>query len=401
MLPFRFVKLSIFALFYFLVSFSMSAPVKAESIQFWSALPKPDSDVMQALVDKYNVQNPNHQVVYQNFSSTQDYSQALNGQNPPELALVDCRWLETLKNRLISADDILLKAGEFVRAVAQGDTFKQIWNACLIGKKAYGIPFSAETAALAINPSQLKKVPQISTEAQLQNFSAQIHKTQKNVRPFVLPLSWPSENLAALWYTYMQSLTQKPINLSDELHALNSWWSWVNRLQPSNNAALPNDFTHSASVVVAPRDMESLPDKTTLQLLPKGQRFWGYLHVEALVFFGSKNGWDFANYLTSYPQLKGWSMKTPTVPVNKQVYLSPDYIQQMDAHRPWLRTFIAAVLRAAPLPALHDEAQWETIGQLISQNLKNELPTQNAALKIHYALFNEQKEAQNAPQLTR
>jgi len=390
----------LFVLLFFAICAFTTLEARADSIRFWAALPEADNAEMTSLIDRYNEKHQENQVVFQNFPSQEALYQALEKNDLPELALIDSTWIATLKPKLVPADDVLEKAGEMVHAVAKADTFKPVWDTCMQDNKVYAIPFSAETAALVINPVHFKKVPKIDTVAQWEKVNKQIEKGIVNVTPMMIPVSsWEKSEVGELWTTfvYAQSspLKKNPkdtdphlFTLHDEFAAINEWWNWVNRmhLASTDTVQFPEGFIHGATWILLPRQRAALKDDPVVELLPKGKRPWGFLDVQALAFLNSDKGWDFVNYLTDYPQIKEWSMKTDTVPVNKQVYLSPDYLQDIDAHRPWMRVYIAEIDRF-PHGIAFPYERLESVGEILLKSLHNDLKVQEGALKVHESLF--------------
>lgn len=377
-----------------------AASVRAEDtppIRFWAALPEPDHALMAQLVEQYNIKHPYGQVDYQNYDSKELLLEALQGDTHPDLALIDSDWISRFKDKLVPAGDILSQAGLMVRAVAKADTFKPIWDACVIDGKAYAIPFSAETAALVVNLDAFKKAPRISNLRQLAKMTAVVRKGPVNFDPLVLPLSWDKDDLGKLWIGFMESVARPqfkfwkrpkmstlPFTLYDETAALRLWWNWIYKAKVVS-ADPPNSFLGGALWVLTPREVEPLQSHYKVYSLPGDKRAWGFLHVDSLAFFGSAKGWDFANFLTDYPILKLWSMHTPTVPVNKQVYLSPDYLQDVDHNRPWMRVYIGAIMRP---PSWMDTANDDlaAVGDTLSKSLHNDLSVDDSVLKIHGTL---------------
>jgi len=393
------MKRWIFAL---LFVFTIGASIQAEvfPVRFWAALPEPDHALMAQIIEQYNLKHAETPIDYRNFDSKQLLLEALQRQDAPDLALVDSQWVARLKDKLVPAEDILNHAGSMVRAIAKADTFKPIWNTGVIDDKAYAIPFSAETAGLVISSQHFAKPPKISNIEQLTKIAVQIKKGPVVVTPLILPLKWDKDDLAKLWLGFVQSVAKPPLKfwtrpnpstlpftLYDETAALTLWWNWVYRskIASAEEPALPTHFIDGATWILTPRDVSTLNEPFKVLPLPKDKRAWGYLHVDSLVFFGSEKGWDFANFLTDYPMIKLWSMHTPTVPVNKQVYLSPDYLQDIDAHRPWMRVYIGAIMQGPSwMDAGNDELQ--LIGDTLSKNLHNEMSIQEGVLKIHSVL---------------
>lgn len=371
----------------------------AESIRFWAALPQSEHVQMLDLVNRYNQKHSAVPVEYRNFQNPHELLQALNQKEVPDLAMINCTWIGQLKSRLILADDVLARAGAMVRAVAQADTFKPIWTSCMAEGKVVAIPFSAQTAALVMNPRHFKKIPKISTVTQLQKIGLFLNKGPVNVTPVILPFHWEKPEIGGLWTSFALALSTEPkrknskdpshpFNLHDETAAMNFWWNWVNRSKISSMQVPPvsDGFIHGAVWILLPRELDMVKEKSVVQTLPKGKKPWAFLDVEALAFFDPRTSWDFANYLTDYPQMKFWALNTPTVPVNKQVYLSPDYLREIDAYRPWMRMYIASVNQASGSSEF-SFPQLEEVGKLVVKSLQNEVTVQEGALRIHQSLF--------------
>ncbi len=186
---------------FFLLLF-ISPAVQAESIRFWTALPEPDHAVMANLVDEYNEAHASDSVEYRNFSSRQELYQALQENDLPNLALIDCSWIPDLKAKLYPADDILMQVSDMVRTMAKADTFRPIWDSCVQDGKAYAIPFSAESAALVINPLYFKKIPKIGNFSQWQKAALSLRKVSTTVSPMALPTFWDAPEIGKLWTVF-------------------------------------------------------------------------------------------------------------------------------------------------------------------------------------------------------
>lgn len=384
-------------LFFGIFLFASGIQSQTMTIRFWAALPEPDHALMAQMIEQYNIRHMDAAIDFRNFDSKALLLEAL-AKDSPDLALVDSQWVSRFKNKLVPAEDVLSKAGSMVKAVAKADTFKQIWNTGVVDDKAYAIPFSAQTAGLVINLKAFKKAPGVSNLQQLTKAAVAVSKGTVQFAPLVLPLSWDKDDFGKLWIGFVQAVAKPqlkfwkhpappsalPFTLYDETAALNLWWNWIYRAKVAPVGA-PNHFLDGALWILTDRDVESLHDKFKVVSLPKDKRNWGFLHVDSLVFFGSGKGWDFANFLTDYPMIKLWSMHTPTVPVNKQVYLSPDYLQDIDAHRPWMRVFIGEITKG---PSWMDvgEDDLKSVGETLSKTLHNEQAVQESVLKIHETL---------------
>lgn len=376
------------AIFLFLsVSPGFSQSIESNPIEFWSALPLPDSSQMERLVAQYNVANPSRRVLYKNFSTPEELRESLEtGTAPlPNLALVDSGWLEELKPKLIPADKILLNVGEMVRVMAETDTFPSIWRSCVLQEKAYAIPFSAETAALVVNLRLWKKTPRISTWQQWQEAGI-ASKKRSHAWGCSLPFFWDQNKLGELFADFISGMGKTgkfSIDLDQVTAGVNAWWNWINlyRITSLTPPLFPQEFGKSATWILSSREVGKITGKFIVEPLPYLKKNWGFLRVEALAFFEEKKSWDFANFLTDYAQLKFWAENTPTVPVNKQVYLSPDYLLLIDRDRPWTRTYIDMISRASFL--LNSREKQARIGALFLKSLKKEITVKEAALRIH------------------
>jgi ABC-type glycerol-3-phosphate transport system substrate-binding protein len=387
MKPRRFFHIAIiFSLF--MLCFS-HAVAQEQPILFWTALPEPDHTVMETLVQEYNQQNPNKPVQYTNFSNPKELLQTLQNGNLPDLALIDSRWIGTLASKLVPAHEMLKNAGDMVETVAQVDTFSNIWNACVYEGKIYAIPFSAETSALVLNQKFFKHHPSIQTLSLWEKIS--LKAAQGKNFGIVLPVFWNPEDFAQLWLDFSATFKPNPHipGAHEALKALNVWWNWVNRIKLSTLDASTNAsrFNEGSTWILLPRDVASLKSAFWVEPLPRAKYPWGFLRVQAIAFFSKQNSWNFANFLTDYPRLKYWALNTPTVPVNKQVYLNPDYLQHIHAKGGWMRVFIDEVQHAAlPLNSPNSLSILSKTGKILLQSLKKQISEQEAVKQIQILL---------------
>lgn len=360
---------------------------------FWAALPEPDHSAMVEMIRQYNADNPYRPVEYTNFDSPEKLLEALEQRQPPTLALIDSRWIGTLQEKLVPAQEMMDQAGEMVATMSKADTFPSFWNAVTIGGKAYALPFSAETAALVLNRNVFSKFPAtVPTIQAWGNLGGDLKTADKSIWRIVLPLQWSPDDLGQLWADFSETFTtpQHPVpGAAQEAATLNLWTNWADRekLSPASAAAVPSSFAGGSSWILLPREVESLGGDFAVKPLPKFKNPWGFMKVQAIAFFTRDNSWDFANYLTQYDQLKFWAMNTPTVPVNKQVYLSPDYLSQIDSNRKWMRIYIWAAVHAVPsynfpnAPSVLGD-----IGVTVSKSVAGEMSEQEAGKEIQVLL---------------
>jgi ABC-type glycerol-3-phosphate transport system substrate-binding protein len=378
-------KITLLSLFFSLFWFSArSILAQVNPRKFWTALPPSEFQIMTELIQKYNSQHSYHPVKLKNFSSPNLLFHALKTENAPDMALIDSRWIGSLSSKLTPADSILKKAGAAVEVMVESDTFTPIWKSCTFNRKGWIIPFSAKTAALVLNARDLKKNTEIVNLTQWSKISDKI-KPHKNIQPIVLPFNWENADLAQLWKNFESSFaTKNSTNFHRNLAALNVWWNWINRFQLASlhPYQASEDFSRGGSWILLPTETASLKSQFIVKPLPKNLKPWGYLQVDGIAFFGKK-GWSFANYITDYSQLKFWSLKTNTVPVNKQVYLSPDYLQNLRLKRPWMKIYIQEISQSSPsFNQPHAFSKLKTLAKILKSCFKKQMTEIETVKKI-------------------
>ncbi len=368
--------------FFWLSAARLWAQVSPRS--FWTALSPSEYKVMAKLVRHYNSEHSYHPVILKNISSPALLFHLLKTGKSPDLALINSQWIGSLSSKLLPADTILKKAGAAVEVMVESDTFRPIWESCVFNKQAWIIPFSAETAALVLNKKSFRPSAQISTLSQWSNLVKKTEPGEKT-EGIVLPFEWSSSDLGQFWEDFSKTFSaENSTFFHQKLATLNVWWNWVNRyhLTTLHPYSIPLDFKRGKSWILLPNETASLKNEFLVKPLPEAGKLWGYLQVQGIAFFGKK-GWDFANYITDYRQLKFWAVKTNTVPVNKQVYLSPDYLQNVRLKRPWMKVYIQEISRSSPpLNSPHAVSELKTIAEIVKSTLRKQITETKAVQKI-------------------
>lgn len=380
---------------------------------FWYSLPDEYHHIMAELVAEYNKDKPLQTVTVRNFKEPNElYTALLEGNEYPDVALIDASWQEELidKGCLVPVEDQMLKISSSIRVVAKMDTFKPLWNSCVYEDKLWTMPFFAVNHALMYNPEMFKDKaitkPPVSW-GEIVDLGKKLTDPAQGTWGFYIPLTSSHKELAYLYQIFLWQAGGE-VNSPDELKvaynselgqkALQFWVDVIHKykIAPSR----PEEIGKVAMLIGTPKKyLECSKKGIKIKVVnwPVKNKMVGDIEVTSVAIFKNTSSrvekmWNFVYWITEFPQGLRWSMATHYLPANKQVTLSPGYFGYLEKN-PGLRTFIALLDKGKAKPGLKDwhyEAIMGDLGEKIYEALSGRLTVQDAlnkaALKANFVI---------------
>lgn len=333
------IKLCIFLLLMtFLFSPANAAKVK---INFWFSVPQAYLPVMQELINKYDEEQPYYQVVPRNFETPELLLEKLShGTVHPEVAIIDAAWQKELisKNKIENVEDVMNRIGTSLRVVFKMDTFPALWNASIYQDKIWTVPLYVSNRAILYNPQILKsiklKVPPKTWEDFIK-VGAKISKS--GVSALTIPLDIDDKEAGFIFGSFLMQAGGSLSNLSDSDYekAMRFCSDIINKYKIcSTDQVDPNS---TAMFIGRIEDYFNYKNRgVILKAAPmfKGKSSGSYFNLYNMAVFTNikvdpMKVWKFVYWFCEFPQSSTWVLKTPYLPANKQVTLSPNYFQYL------------------------------------------------------------------------
>ncbi|MBI2263926.1 MAG: extracellular solute-binding protein [Armatimonadetes bacterium] len=343
----------------------MPDPSEAEGrskIVFWTALDSEREAACSELAAKYNMEAREGAVELVNFPSRSALREELERtQSPPDLALIDTLWQADLVDRkaIIPVEDLMNRVNDMLRVVYKMDTFPRVWLRSVHKGKAWTIPIFAESYALICNTDLLtkkgiQKAPQ--TWQEVVAAGQKLTDPEKHQWGFVIPLHLSVQELADIWTALLEeqggllldpNTREVAFNSKEGKDALQLMADLIHKHKVS-----PPHETSGALVAAMmlgtpddARGMESRHIPFSVASWPKARKRANNLRVDALAVMKTtpereKPAWKFARWLTEFEALKHLAMSTHYPPVNRVVWMAPDYLQLLKEKKPWMQTYI-------------------------------------------------------------
>lgn len=394
------MRIGVMALLFMFVVLASKQSWSSNNITLWTSLPTSEFQVLNKLLEAYEKEKGSlHVVVAHNFSSQEELKkvllQSISSKDTilPDVALIDSKWIRDFEQYMVPAEDIMEQIGSMTKVVAKMDTFPGVYERCQIEKKLMAVPFSAKVYTLLYNEKLLKQTGIKKLPATWDELLGSAKKVLVNKPEFwglVLPLEKGPAFLGELWAVSFHSqggvlsesikggaLSEiiKSESLSKlAVSTLKYWWNLMNneRVAPLYEKPDLTSVAKKAAMAIGDADtMEKLyltDSNWRAALLPKGKSRGVMTQVFSLAVFkhatsfltknpevaknensldlyqSYRNAWNLVHYLTEFPQAKEWALSTSHLPSNKQVYLSPYYIQMIKKEKPWLSVYINSLV---------------------------------------------------------
>jgi multiple sugar transport system substrate-binding protein len=372
---------------------------------FWYCISPEHEHLMTELLAEYNKEKPHQVMVARNFRAPRElYSALMEGKETPDVALIDSSWMEELvnKGKLEAVEDQMLKIASSIRVVAKMDTFKPLWNSCVMNEKLYIMPYYAVNHAFMYNPAFFKdkgitKPPVCWGD--IVEMGKKLTDSGTGTWGYYIPLSAQPKDLAYLYEIFLwqaggdvYSPTELKVAYDSEFgqKALQFWVDVIHKhkIAPSRPLA---DLSKVGMLLGTPKDfLESSKKGVNFKVVswPIKNKQVGDIEITSVAIFKSspermEKLWQFTYWLTEFPQASKWALQTPYLPANKQVTLSPMYFEYLQKY-PGIRTFIALLEKGCAKPGMKDW-DYETImgdlGEKISEALSGKVTVQEALNK--------------------
>ncbi len=373
---------------------SIPGPARESSkniVNFWYSIPSPYSEVMDRLIQKGEEDTTrSYTVQARNFPSNGELLKALlEDPNPPEIALVDTRWLDELikSERIMPAEDVIMQLGEFALLAYKTDNYKPQLLMNTRDEKMWGIPAFALNYALICNKDLFgrAKLKFPTNWTTFLNAGKKLTKIQSDQWGFYLPLDPPTLGVMyqiALWQSgcslYDPERNAFTFNNEIGLKAIQRWAELIHKykIAPSSE---PADMKKVAMFLGTTEDLLRYEMEEGLKLdavpIPSRQSPASYLRAWSFVIFkkpGSRlfETAQFAAWISEIPQITEWVSATKFIAVNKRMIGKPEYFPIRKEH-PGLNNFIKALDTSKIAPYLKGyEEVLDIIGKHISEALR-------------------------------
>ncbi|MBI2267609.1 MAG: extracellular solute-binding protein [Armatimonadetes bacterium] len=332
-------------------------------VVFWAALDGEKEAKCAELVEKYNKESKvGTTIEFVNFPSRSALREELeHTQSPPDLALIDTLWQRSLIDRhaIVPAEELMDQMGSMIKVVYKMDTFPKVWMRALYSGKAWTVPVFAESYAITYDKALftnkgIGKAPQ--TWQEVVASGRKLTSPKDKQWGFVIPPNLSVEELAEIWVALLEEhggvlvdpKTRKIVaNSKEGKQALQLMVDMIHKhkISPSHETS---GAISSAMMLGTPEDVQRMQSRGVafgVAPWPKSKKRVNNLRVEAIAIMKTtperqKQAWRFTNWFTEYEVAKDLAFSTYSAPVNKQVWLSPDYLQFLKAQRPWMQVYI-------------------------------------------------------------
>lgn len=132
-----------------------SKPAEKVAIDFWGGWTGPDGDIMRAMVEKFNSENPNITVTLTTLQWTplfEKFVTQVKAGNPPSLMAMHPQDVASFVDLGILDPDAAAKTG-----VKKEDYSENDWNGILLDGKQYAVPLDSSTHGIYINTEMFEK----------------------------------------------------------------------------------------------------------------------------------------------------------------------------------------------------------------------------------------------------
>lgn len=397
----------------FLVCTCITGYVYAENsnmVNLWGSLSSSDAAFLEELLHKYTIEGHGG-VIFKNFTSEEELKQALlTGDPHPDVAIINTKWIPLFESSIVPMEDLMNSVGSTVKVVAKMDTFPSVYERCQKNKRLLTAPFSANAYALLYNEklfqqAGVKKLP--VTWLELSGAAKQILAKKPGFWGFVLPVAQGPAFMGEFWGAMLHSQGGTLLDAASgktgafsrlAISTLQYFWDMVNKDKVASVTGVGETANLARQAAMMVGDVYTLEKLRQVEpgwkaaFLPKGKTRPLVMDVLSLAVFkqSSRNSsdlyqsyskaWELVHYLTEFPQAKEWALHTSSLPVNKQVYLSPYYISMLQKEKPWLKTYIGILtLPPAFLNISPDEGQtYHILGNEIMGALRQERTVQES-----------------------
>ncbi|MFH0802805.1 MAG: extracellular solute-binding protein [bacterium] len=359
-------------------------------LHFWYSIPTPYSEVMDRLLQKCAEESTRSFTVQaKNFSSNAELLKALlEDNNTPDIAIVDTRWLDELikSDRIIPAEDVILKLGEFALLSYKTDNYKPQLNMNTREDKLWALPAYALNYGLIWNKDLFAKAKIAKPPANWNDFlkyAKKLTKIQADQWGFYFPLDPPTLGILfqiALWQSgsSLYDFEKNAFTFNNEiaLKAIQRWSDLIhkNKIAPSSE---PCDMKNVAMFLGTSEDLLRYEEeglKLDVVPIPTKQSAASYLKSWSFVIFKKPDARlfetaQFAAWISELPQITEWVSSTKFIAVNKRMMGKPEYFPVRQAH-PGLNNLIKSLDNSKITPYLKG---YEEVLEIIGKNLSEAL----------------------------
>lgn len=388
---------------FFIIS-STSAAVNAQEteITLWHTIPKKYQPLFTSLVNEYlETTHGLVKVSYVYFDSEEElYNKLLSGNELPDIALIDTRWQEAIRNKrqVIYLEDMMKKiVGTSIFISFKTDTFKEMWESSKDNGKLLSMPFSAYNRALVINEEvtnffEIKKKPakwedMIAIGKQIKESSSGKEgaaKTFSEYQCFYIPSDQSPQEVAGFFQVFLWQWNKDLFEnfMDGELVSfdgaegkavLSMFYDMIHKDKIASTSS--GDKVNTVMCFSTPQEyLERVQMGKSVKVVPLPYRAKSRNNMTVLsflVFKGPNDNklekiWNLLYHLCEFKSGSKWALATPYIPPNKQITLSPDYFNFLQAN-PGMRVYIQQLKNAQV--SVVDERKAK-IMNLLGENIK-------------------------------
>ena len=361
--------------FAFIFTFFASTFASAQEtvITIWHSLPKKYQPLLNTLISEYL--STTHGLVkinYVAFNTDEElHNQLLTGDQVPDIALIDTRWQEAIKNKhkVVYMEDLMKKVvGNSIFISFKTDTFKSMWNSSKSDKKLLSMPFSASNCALMMDEEvlsyfEIKKKPRkwgdlIAIGKKIKSTAvAKGDAKSAQLKSFYIPTDSDPVVLAEFFQVFLwqwdrdifEKFMQGELVGFDGAEGKAILSMFVEMIHDHQIAStMDSDKVNTIMYISTPREyLERIELGRKAKIVPWPCRSRSKNNIQVLSFLVfDKNDekklekiWQLLYHLCEFKSGLKWALQTPYIPPNKQVTLSPDYFNFLQSH-PGMRIFI-------------------------------------------------------------
>lgn len=369
-------KLCIFLLLIVLL-FSPAYAAKTK-INFWFCVPQIYLPVIEELIQKYNEEKPYYQIVPRNFETPELLLEKLSmGNVHPEVAIIDAAWQKelVLKNKIENVEDVMNKIGTSLKVVFKMDTFPALWNASVYEDKIWTVPLYVSNRAILYNPQILKNNKMKAPPKTWEDFIKTGAKISKNgVYALTIPSDVNDKEAGFIFDSFLMQTGGNLSNLNGSNYekAIRFCSDIINKhkicstdsIDPNSTAMFIGKIEDYFNYKNSGMNLKAAP-------MLKGSSAGSYFNLYNMAVFTNikvdpMKVWNFVYWFSEFPQATIWALKTPYLPANKQVTLSPEYFQYLQDN-PEVYVFIKELSVGKTETGLNN---YETVMSAIGKDFK-------------------------------
>lgn len=364
------------AAFFFLNITTSAAEAQETEITLWHTIPEKYQPLFNSFVNEYlETTHGLVKVSYVHFKSEEElYNKLLTGNELPDIALIDTRWQDAIKNKrkVEYVEDMMKKiVGTSIFVSFKTDTFTEMWESSedQSNGKLLSMPFSAYNNALVINEEVINFLEIKKNPAKWEDFlviGKQIKesagkdgaaKTFAEYQCFHIPSDQSPLELAGFFQVFLWQWNKDIFEkfMDGELVSFDGaegkavlimFYDMIHKHKIASTYA--SDKVNTVMCISTPKEyLERVQMGKPIKVVPLPFRARARNNMTVLsfmVFKGANDNklekiWNLLYHLCEFKTGLKWSLATPYIPPNKQITLSPNYFHFLQAN-PGMRVFI-------------------------------------------------------------